>query len=145
MNGKSEYGSGRPIAVRLTRGKDLRQELLALCGHERILAGTIASLVGSLDVAALRFAGQDQVKILPGPFEIVSATGTCGGAGVHVHVALADATGQLIGGHLGEGSIVATTVEMVVLDMSAWFSFQREHDADTQAKELRVQNVSNGF
>lgn len=141
MTGTSEYGCGRPFAVRLTRGQDLRLELLAVCRRHGIKAGAIVSLVGSLDAAALRFGGKEKGEVLRGPFEIVSATGTCGSEGLHVHLALANERGELVGGHLCEGSRVATTVELVLLDLSAWFSFERELDERTGARELRVRHA----
>lgn len=70
-------------------------------------------------------------------FEIVSMEGTLSADGCHVHAAIADRAGQVIGGHLSDGCTVRTTAEIVLAeDLS--FDFSRERDEDTGFNELVV-------
>ena len=97
------------------------------------------SCAGSLVRAALRFAGQPEVAVLDGPFEIVSLTGTLSAAGgSHLHIVLADAAGCTTGGHLLAGSEIFTTAEVVV-GVLPGTGFRREHDAATGFPELVVE------
>lgn len=129
------------IVRRLTPGSDLRQQLELLASEHTMMAGVVMSLVGSLRQVSLRFADSEEATTLLGPFEIVSATGTVSTAGLHVHIAVSDKHGRTIGGHLMPGSIVFTTCEAVMLNLSAEWHFNREVDKTTgyaELKELRA-------
>ena len=68
-------------------------------------------------------------------FEIVSLTGTFSrNDGCHIHISLADAEGNTIGGHLVDG-VVFTTCE-VVLGTADGVEFVREMDRETGYREL---------
>lgn len=69
------------------------------------------------------------------PTEIVSVEGTLSGGG-HLHVALSDSTGKIVGGHLLELTI-DTTAEVVIGECSA-ISFSRVFDNSTGFHELNV-------
>jgi predicted DNA-binding protein with PD1-like motif len=88
-------------------------------------------------VVAIRFADQKSTTILTGPFEIVSLSGTLSPDGSHLHISVADGTGRTVGGHLGVGSTVYTTAEIVVGDLRG-ARFRREIDATTTYKELVI-------
>jgi predicted DNA-binding protein with PD1-like motif len=77
---------------------------------------------------------------LSGPLEIVSATGTLGTAGLHIHVSVADQYGAVYGGHLLENCIVASTVELVIGDLSNHWSFERIYDPKTGYNELNAKH-----
>jgi hypothetical protein len=62
-----------------------------------------------------------------GFFEILSVTGTLSIYGVHLHICIADAEGNSIGGHLMEGCIIYTTDELVI-GSSAILKFTCELD-----------------
>lgn len=94
-------------------------------------------MVGSLKVASVRFAMKPEATVMQGPFEIVSVTGTVCSDGPHVHVSLADSEGKVIAGHLGKGCLVNTTVELVILDISSEWKFERVVDPTSGDKELR--------
>jgi len=100
-------------------------------------AGVIVSMVGSFQTAAIRFAGRPQPTVLKGPFEIVSVTGTLSDEGAHVHLAIADENGKVLAGHMSKGSIVNTTVELVILNISSEWRFERVVDPVTGDKELK--------
>ena len=125
------------IALRLTPGDDLKNALYGLSRDRTLDAGIILTCVGSLAEAALRFAGQDETVILPGPFEIVSLVGTLSREGLHLHVSLADAEGKMVGGHVQVGCVVYTTAELVVGELSG-VQFLRTFDTVTGYEELEV-------
>ena len=124
-------------AFRLKPGDDLRKSLDFFCKEKNIAAGTILSCVGSLDTAVLRFAGRESGTTIVGNLEIVSATGTLSQHGMHVHIAVADANGDMAGGHLMDGCRVRTTCEIVIQEFSGMV-FKREHDPNTGYDEISI-------
>lgn len=68
--------------------------------------------------------------------EIVSLVGTLS-AGGHLHVALSDAQGHVVGGHVLGDMVVFTTAEIVVGDCSE-LKFTRPFDPRTGFPELAV-------
>lgn len=125
------------LALRIQPTQDLRQELKRAALQHTIQAGFILSGIGSLSRAAIRFAGQEQPQSLEGPFEVLSLQGTVAMAGIHVHMAIADSQGRVLGGHLCDGSIIYTTAE-VVIGTAEDLVFTRELDEQTGFLELRV-------
>lgn len=69
--------------------------------------------------------------------EIVSLVGTLS-AGGHLHVALSDAQGRVIGGHVMGDMVVFTTAEIVVGDCSD-LVFSRHFDSCTGFPELAIE------
>jgi uncharacterized protein len=120
---------------RLLPGNDLRRGIQDIVEEKEIEAAIIASAVGSLSRAKLRLAGSDSFFEAAGPFEIVSATGTVGLDGMHIHIAIADREGKTIGGHLVEGCIIYTTAE-IVLSAVQGYRFQRKQDPNTGYPEF---------
>ena len=104
----------------------------------------VITAVGSLQDVTIRLAnasmfdGEDkgnEIKRLKQRFEIVSLTGTFSREdGCHIHISLADAEGNVIGGHLIDG-VVFTTCE-VVLGTAEGVEFMRELDKETGYREL---------
>ncbi|CAN5167642.1 DNA-binding protein [soil metagenome] len=131
----------KAIAWRLMPGADLKQSLLDYCIAQHIEAACIVSCVGSLRCAHIRFAGRPESTRLEGKFEIVSLVGTLSRHGCHLHIALADERGQLLGGHLADDSKVHTTAE-IVLGIVPDVVFLRELDVATGYKELRIEGKS---
>lgn len=128
-------------AARLLPGQDLRGEIEKLTARANIRAGFVLSAVGSLMKVALRLANQEDAHTMDGHFEIVSLTGTLGLDGLHLHMAVSDAKGVTTGGHLLEGCVVFTTVELV-LGEAPELVFHRETDPRTNFKELTIQRAS---
>ena len=128
----------RTHAFRLHSGNDPKVVLDALIKEKGWPAACVLSAVGSLTVAALRYADQNDVKVLRGHFEIVSLTGTLSPDGSHLHLAVSDGTGVTLGGHLKEGSRVYTTVEIVLGILDDW-KFSRKADAETGFIELFIE------
>ncbi|WP_416670182.1 PPC domain-containing DNA-binding protein [Egbenema bharatensis] len=125
------------IALRLNPQQDLKAELDYIVRQRTIEAACILTCVGSLSKATLRLANQSQPSIYKGRFEIVSLTGVMSRHGSHYHIAMADKTGQTIGGHLLEGCLIYTTAE-IVIGVLPNFSFKREFDEATGYNELVV-------
>jgi hypothetical protein len=69
------------------------------------------------------------------------ATGTLSADGVHLHASVADARGQMRGGHLMPGCIVRTTADIVLALLPGW-AFGRAYDAETGFKELVVRGLA---
>ncbi|OIN27362.1 PPC domain-containing DNA-binding protein [Vibrio barjaei] len=126
-----------PIAVRLTRGADLKQALHKLVAEHQIQAGSIASCVGCLSQISMRLAGAEHTLKRSEPFEIVSLMGTLTPEHQHVHISVADSKGNVLGGHLLEESIVDTTAELIVHHYPE-LVFEREIDKSTGYTELHV-------
>ena len=126
------------FAFRLEPGADLRKSINAGCRERDVAAGVILTCVGSLRTAVLRFADQRHSDRVEGPFEILALSGTLSGdGGCHLHIALGDAHGATVGGHLMDGSIVHTTAEVVVCALSG-LAFSREQDPQTGYRELKI-------
>ena len=127
----------RATVVRLHPGDDLRDRIEAVARESRFSAAYIGSAVGSVDGVTLRFADQPEATALPGRREIVSLVGTIGPDGAHLHLAVADARGAVLGGHLIQGTRVYTTAEVVLVELPG-LRFERAVDDATGFKELRV-------
>jgi predicted DNA-binding protein with PD1-like motif len=129
------------LTFRLKPGQLLKEEIERAIKEKKISAGVMLSIVGSLENAVLRMAGSrpgnQTIKNWDGPFEIVSATGTLSRDGCHIHVSLSDKEGRVIGGHLKDGSMVATTAE-IVIGIFKGVIYQRVLDKNTGFKELEA-------
>jgi predicted DNA-binding protein with PD1-like motif len=125
------------VPLRLKPGDDLRRTLEAWLGEQQEQAGCVISAVGSLSLAQLRLAGATQATAIHGELEIVSLSGTLSPDGIHLHIAIADSSGTVIGGHLCAGSLVRTTAELVIGLLPEW-RFRRELDPVTGHAELRI-------
>ncbi len=126
--------------LRLTPGADLRLALESWMAQQIEQAGCLISGIGSLSVAQLRLAGRQESTILRGELEILSLAGTLSADGAHLHIAIADSSGSVIGGHLCTGSLVRTTAELMVGLLPEW-QFRRELDPATGYVELQIRQV----
>lgn len=130
-----------PIAIhalRLPPGADLRRSLSMLPAEQGFEAGFILSAVGSLSHARLRLAGAETIWEFEADVELLTLAGTLGTDGAHLHMSVADANGEVTGGHVLEGCVVRTTMEIVVGIAPDW-QFRREPDAATGFSELRAE------
>ncbi|WP_172297024.1 PPC domain-containing DNA-binding protein [Pseudoruegeria sp. HB172150] len=128
-------GATRFLALRMLPGEDLRGRLETVFAAQPETAGFVAACVGSLTSARLRPAGRDDALEVAGPLEIVALSGTLSVDGPHLHVAVSDAEGRMTAGHLLAGSVVRTTVE-VVLGLTDAVTFTRRDDPRTGYAEL---------
>jgi predicted DNA-binding protein with PD1-like motif len=127
----------RVVPLRLNPGDDLRLAMDTWMAQQQEQAGCVISGIGSLSVAQLRLAGQQESTTITGDLEILSLSGMLSPDGVHLHVAIADSRGAVIGGHLCAGSLVRTTTELVIGLLPDW-QFRREFDPATGYAELRI-------
>ena len=72
--------------------------------------------------------------------EIVSLVGTLNDGG-HLHAALSDRSGKVVGGHVLGDMVVFTTAEIVIGECES-LQFAREFDEQTGFDELKVINRS---
>lgn len=127
------------LTFRLMPGQDLKTEIERVAKEKEIRAGVLLSIVGGLADVVLRMAGsmpeQPILRKWAGPFEIVAGTGTISNEGCHIHVALSDREGDVIGGHLKDGCIVHLTAE-IVIGIFEDTTYRRMFDKQTGFKEL---------
>ncbi len=126
--------------LRLHPGEDLRGALeawsrTAASATMAVQAACVLSAVGSLTRAMLRFADAPAGTRIDGPLELLTLAGTLGTGGVHLHASVADAKGQVLGGHLMPGCNVRTTAE-IVLGLLPGQVFDRAPDPLTGFLEL---------
>ncbi len=123
--------------LRLKPNQDLRQSLKNFANQENIKAGFILSAIGSLKQAKIRFANQSDSILLIEKFEILSLNGTIATTGVHLHIAISDKQGKVLGGHLDNECIIYTTAEIIIGTIEE-FIFNRTIDEETGYKELEI-------
>jgi hypothetical protein len=126
--------------LRLLPGEDLRMSVERYLHLHRLEAAWMVTAVGSLTAYRIRMANSNKAANGFGFFEILSVTGTLSIYGVHLHICIADAEGNAIGGHLMEGCIIYTTAELV-LESSDILKFTREQDG--AYKELKISEKKN--
>ena len=124
-------------ALRLKPGEDLKISLQNYAQDSHIEAGWIMGCVGSLTNYNIRFSNIPEGTSSKGFFEIICLSGTLSMYGSHLHVAVADTQGLLIGGHLLEGCIIYTTAEIIIGETDKLI-FTREKDVVTTWNELRI-------
>lgn len=124
-------------ALRLVPGDDVMVMLESFVKKHHIKAACMITCCGSLQQATIRYADQKDAEVLKGKFEIVSLTGTLSETGSHLHISVSDGQGKTTGGHLKEGSIVYTTVE-IVIGILTEYQFDRVFDRRSGYKELLI-------
>lgn len=125
------------IVINLNPFQDLKKELQLLCQKNQIHAAAVISVVGSLEKLNIRLANSGEFYSREEKFEILSLQGLLSYQGLHLHLAVADAKGQVVGGHLLDGNLIYTTCELVLLIMND-LNFEREYDNSTGYKELKI-------
>lgn len=127
-----------PLPVRLQPGDDLRERIEALVRERNVGAAFVLSGIGSLSRVAIRHAGAPRPEVFEGDFEIVALAGSLSADGAHLHMAVADGTGRVTGGHVGAGCRVRTTAEILLALLPGW-TFARRRDAATGFPELVIE------
>ncbi len=124
-------------AIRLAPHQDLKKELLAFAKKTKLKAGFVVTCVGSLEQVNLRFANQNNGTLLKGHYEILSLVGTFSDTSAHLHMSVADSTGKTMGGHLLDDSLIYTTAELVIGELTD-LKFNRVLDSTYGYEELDV-------
>lgn len=92
-------------------------------------------------MAGARPDSQD-IRVFKGAFEIVSLIGTIDKSGKsHLHMSFSDANGNVTGGHVKEGCIIHTTVELTLVSNNSLL-FERKNDEATGFDELYVEDIA---
>ena len=99
--------------ARLSKDKDLLEEITDICKKEGISLGRVEAL-GAVQKACFAFYDQGTHKYMPvpidEPLEILKLAGNVslrdGAPFVHAHATMADRAGRAYGGHLAPGTIV---------------------------------------
>jgi len=133
----------RLVPLRLMPGDDLRFALERACERNAITAGFVVAGIGSLMDAKLRFAGQAEATLAPGPSEILTLSGSVAANGAHLHMSVSTHAGHVLGGHVVAGNRVRTTVEVLLASLPDW-ELRREPDAVTGYAELAIRRVGGG-
>ncbi len=103
--------------LRLQPGEDVRVTLHQWVQAQRIEAAAITSAVGSLTHAHLRYANRADGIMTTADLEVLSLSGTLSVHGMHLHLSVADRDGHMLGGHMLDGCIVRTTLELTVQEI----------------------------
>jgi uncharacterized protein len=127
--------------LRLYPGDDLRDAVEAVLSEGSFRAAFVIQGIGSLSVAELRFAGADLPTEIREDLEILTVAGSVSPDGVHLHMSVADARGQVFGGHVSRGCKVRTTAELL-LALLPEYAFSREADPRTGFAELVIRTTS---
>lgn len=125
------------FVLRLKRGSDLKQSIVDYCTANEISSGAIVSAVGSVMEVNIRKADGINTYFEVKNYEVVSLSGTISEDGPHLHISLSDVNLKVIGGHLLDGTIVNTTMELVIMKFSK-YRLTRSFDEETGYKELEV-------
>lgn len=127
--------SMKEYACRLLRGSDLKDSIEKICKDNDFNTAVVLSGVGCLGKAKMRLAKAIDYLEVEEDFEIVSLNGTISNGEAHIHIALSDEIGNVIGGHLCTGCIVNTTCELVLGILDEYES-KREFDENTGYDEI---------
>jgi len=125
------------LPLRLHPGDDLRAAVVAALQASGQEAAFVLQGIGSLRAAQLRYAGQPRPDALHGDLEILTLAGSVSADGAHLHMAVSDAQGRVLGGHVCAGCIVRTTAELL-LALLPGQRFTREVDPRTGYPELKI-------
>ncbi|EBM6493639.1 DUF296 domain-containing protein [Salmonella enterica] len=129
--------TARFYALRLLPGQEVFSQLHAFVQQNQLRAAWIAGCTGSLTDVALRYAGQEAATSLTGTFEVISLNGTLELTGEHLHLAVSDPYGVMLGGHMMPGCTVRTTLELVIGELPA-LTFSRQPCAISGYDELHI-------
>lgn len=128
----------KELCIRLKKGSDIKTSIEKICKENDIDTAIVLSSVGSIYKAKIRLAKAINILEVEENFEIVSLTGTISNGEAHLHISLADELGNVIGGHLKDGCIVDTTLELVLGVLEDYHS-KRVFDENTGYKEIEFE------
>lgn len=80
---------------------------------------------------------QEATTSLTGTFEVISLNGTLELTGEHLHLAVSDPYGAMLGGHMMPGCTVRTTLELIIGELPA-LTFSRQPCAISGYDELHI-------
>lgn len=146
--------AGRIIVGRLYPGTDLIAGLEAACDANGVRFAAVLACYGSLSSAGFKFLqipeGEERARLVPRA--IAERVEFMGGQGLvcetpsgdretHLHGSVSDATGAVLGGHFVKGNNPVYNNMDVVLQELLDVRLVREHDAQTDTIEMRVERL----
>jgi len=126
----SESKSGRIVFAQLSEDEDLLETITLAAEKSHITAGFFI-LIGTLKRANLGFHRQGEYETIKidGPVEIVSCMGNISVKGnkpfAHAHISVSNEKGEVMGGHVMPGCIIAATGELVLIEAKDARLFRR--------------------
>lgn len=121
--------------LRLQPGDDVRRSLQEWAQANAVDAASITCVVGSLTHAHLRYANRADGIVTTADLEVLSLSGTISRHGMHLHMSVGDRNGNVLGGHLLDGCVVRTTLELTVQEING-LRMLRSRDEQTGYEEL---------
>ena len=131
----------KPYLLRLKPNQDIKLELLRYAQERNIKTASIVSAVGSVSSMKVRIADGETIVIDDQNREVLSLSGTLINGKIHAHIGAISTRMDVFGGHLMEGSIVHTTMEITLLDLSEDIQAKRIFDSETGYDELNVIDI----
>lgn len=128
----------RPYLLRLKPNQDIKLELLRYAKVHNIKTASIVSAVGSVSSMKVRIADGKTIASDALNREVLSLSGTLIHEKIHAHIGAISTRMDVFGGHLLEGCIVHTTMEITLLDLSEDIQAERIYDSETGFDELNV-------
>lgn len=130
---KQAAGStGLVHVLRLQPGEDVRITLRDWAAKNNLEAAAITSAVGSLTHAHIRYANRADGIMTTADLEVLSLSGTLSIHGMHLHLSVADRDGKMLGGHMLDGCLVRTTLELTIQEIDG-------------VRMLRVKDEQSGY
>lgn len=148
-------GAGARLhCVRLCPGDDVLKVLLDFVTERGLRAAAVVSSVGSTGRTRLRPAGGGSPRTFDGKYEVVALSGTIAPGGTvdgdifggadgekhHLHLSVSGPDCSTVGGHLLAGTIVRTTLEVVIAELVGTV-FDRPLDPRTGFAELSIKSA----
>lgn len=131
----------KPYLLRLKPNQDIKLELLRYAQERNIKTASIVSAVGSVSSMKVRIADGETIVSDDQNREVLSLRGTLINGKIHAHIGAISTRMDVFGGHLMEGSIVHTTMEVTLLDLSEDIQAKRIFDSETGYDELNVIDI----
>ena len=131
----------KPYLLRLKPNQDVKLELLRYAQERNIKTASIVSAVGSVSSMKVRIADGRTIVSDTHNREVLSLSGTLINGKIHTHIGAISTRMDVFGGHLMEGCIVHTTMEITLLDLSEDVQAERIFDSETGYDELNVIDI----
>lgn len=123
---------GRIVTARILPGVDILEGIEKICEKHQIKYGYIAAAVGSFRRVAFKYVsrlynkpgeGHATYIEIEGPHDMLSGQGIIASSldgkkiDIHFHAVLSDQLDRACGGHIKPGTIILSTVDIVIIEM----------------------------
>jgi len=126
------------LVFRLQPNDDLYVSIMQQCVVNHLIAGAVVAAVGCVKELTIRLADGQTIYRETNNFEVTALSGTISEDGLHLHIQVCDDKVRSFGGHLQPGTIVNTTMEIVIVNLASEYQLTREADERTGYDELVV-------